>query len=243
MVVVIFIMNIISCAYDISVILSLRKCIFNKLKECSKLSKNTFISRFKQISEFRIICSMIASIIFLPIIMLFITYLLHTINEAKIQNKADVPSDEIFDYLRRVVIDVNYNLMYIDQILLKCFVERSNTKVSNSYSSHPSSSHQGNFSNHSMKTAYYDNNNTMDYGQSYNNSKAYLLDNNTDTDIDIYKDHYDYKSKFLDNDDMYYPKNSMYNNKKSEYAGYKISKYDKNYDSHDYYSKNNNYDN
>ncbi|OUM58456.1 hypothetical protein PIROE2DRAFT_16245 [Piromyces sp. E2] len=220
--IIVFIMNIISCFYDISVILSLRKCIFNKLKKSNDKNENTFISKFKQISEFRIICSMIASIIFLPIILLFVIYLLHTLK--KVKNEPNIPSDETIDYLRRVVLNVNYNLMYIDQILLKCYVERSNSKIPNNSINaynYDTSYNFGSPSFHSSINKSYISNNSLNlsspenssiiYNHNYDTSKSYLIDNNN---ININNVHNNYLLEYFDinKNNAYTNNNNMNNN-------------------------------
>ena len=212
--IIIFIMNIISCAYDISVILALRKCIFNKLKEFNNFNENSFISKFKQVSEFRIICSMIASIIFLPVILLFVIYLLNTLNRTK--DEPNIPSDESIDNLRRVVINVNYNLMYIDQILLRIFAERSNSKKpSSTYIYGSSSTIKSNYSNPSMNISSPVSNKTY-YNQSYDNSKTNLIEHSEGSDIiNIYNNSDSYYKEYIDNNMN--RKNNKYQNGKNTY--------------------------
>lgn len=119
------VLQIVSFLYDLSVIYALKACLFNKLKEYKSVSGNTFLSKFKQISEYRIILSMAASIIFLPFVIVFVIYVV-----TKYKDKSTlsyIPSDETVDYLRRVVLNFNYTLMYIDQILLKSYTEKQRT--------------------------------------------------------------------------------------------------------------------
>ncbi|ORX47643.1 hypothetical protein BCR36DRAFT_405323 [Piromyces finnis] len=150
-------MQISSLLYDISIILCLRKNLFNKLKELpnnkyeieKKISPNNFMERFKRVSEFRIIVSMICTMIFLPfligtIILLFYRYAnvnLRRYNADAVSNSESDLSyilnskfsniETTVEQFRQVVISVNFTFMYIDQILLKCYVERSQPKYFN----------------------------------------------------------------------------------------------------------------
>jgi len=108
--------------YDLSVIYALKKGLFDKLKECNSL-KNSFVEKFKQISELRIIISMVASLIFLPIIIVFVFSLVKEFKEGK--DPAKVQIDTQIDNLRKTVLSINFTFMYIDQILLRCYVERN----------------------------------------------------------------------------------------------------------------------
>ncbi|ORX47604.1 hypothetical protein BCR36DRAFT_355631 [Piromyces finnis] len=126
---IVSIMQVASFLYDLSVIFALKKCLFNKLEQYQGFSGNTFLNKFKQVSEFRIIISMIASIAFLPFVGLFLYYVIHEYHSDSAVSY--IPSDETVDYLRRVVLNFNYTLMYIDQILLKSISEsKSQPKVS-----------------------------------------------------------------------------------------------------------------
>ncbi|ORX80157.1 hypothetical protein BCR32DRAFT_25068 [Anaeromyces robustus] len=115
-------MQITSIFYDISVIYLLRKRLFNKMKEDQKYgnNNNNFIEKFKLISEYRIVFSLIASVIFLPIVITFVVMIV--LEKMKIKNQA-IYDESAVEQFRQVVLSINYNLMYIDQILLRRFVE------------------------------------------------------------------------------------------------------------------------
>ncbi|OUM70542.1 hypothetical protein PIROE2DRAFT_1428 [Piromyces sp. E2] len=120
-----------SFLYDLSVILCLKQNLFKQLKSYS-LGKNSFIERFKKISEFRIVFSMLANISFFPIILLYIFFVLRY----SLKNDSSVPfDDDSMEVIRKTVINVNFTLMYIDQILLKCYVKRDNNNNNNLTSS------------------------------------------------------------------------------------------------------------
>ncbi|OUM70476.1 hypothetical protein PIROE2DRAFT_56779 [Piromyces sp. E2] len=152
---IVSVMQVASLLYDLSIIFSLKTLLFNKLKEYRTFSDNTFLNKFKQISEFRIILSMIASIAFLPFVGLFLYYVIH---EYKSDSATSyIPSDETVDYLRRVVLNFNYTLMYIDQILLK------------------------NISNQNSKPKPTTNNFTSSYGSSY----AININQNSNSNLNL----------------------------------------------------------
>lgn len=85
-------------------------------------NKNTFLEKFKQISELRIILSMIISIIFLPFLTFFIVSLIRQYHKSKVNSYSTV--DTGIEQLRQVVLSFNFTLMYIDQVLLKSIVNK-----------------------------------------------------------------------------------------------------------------------
>jgi len=119
-----------SFLYDLSVILCLKQNLFDQLNHCRSSLKNTFTEKFKRISEFRIFLSMAATLTFLPIILIFIFFIFKSIEA----NKSSLLSTETIENIRRVVIDINFNLIYIDQILLKYYASNNNNNNNNSVS-------------------------------------------------------------------------------------------------------------
>jgi len=119
------IMQITSCIYDISVIYALKTGLFNKLKEYSNFSKNTFMDKFKSISELRIICSMAISLMFLPFLAYFIYHLVKRYHAENLSGQLFIDSQ--IEQFRQVVLSSNFTMMYIDQILLRSFVEKNKT--------------------------------------------------------------------------------------------------------------------
>eukprot|EP00833_Pecoramyces_ruminatium_P012267 jgi/Orpsp1_1/1186299/evm.model.d7180000049517.1 len=119
-------LQIASSLYDLSVILTLKTYLFDRLKEYNSISGKTFLGKFKQISEFRIIFSMIASMSFLPFIIGFVIYLVYTYNLEG--TGSVVQSDEPVDGIRRAVLNINFTLMYFDQILLKIISKKQTNK-------------------------------------------------------------------------------------------------------------------
>ncbi|OUM63504.1 hypothetical protein PIROE2DRAFT_9921 [Piromyces sp. E2] len=122
---VLVVIQIASFIYDLSIIICLRKHLFDELKRSSIFKKNSFISKFKRISEFRIFFSMIATFIFLPTLILYIILVIQ-FNEGKEYNATQTPLYiEGVEYFRRMTIGINITLIYIDQILLKCYVNNN----------------------------------------------------------------------------------------------------------------------
>ncbi|OUM60685.1 hypothetical protein PIROE2DRAFT_13504 [Piromyces sp. E2] len=121
------VLQIASFIYDLSIILALKKSLFDKLQDYQK--KGTFLDKFKQISELRIFISMITSILFLPFVIVFVITL---IDEYKLKRANYIPADNGIEQFRQVVLGVNFTFMYIDQILLRFYAEKSKIKSNNS---------------------------------------------------------------------------------------------------------------
>ncbi|OUM70538.1 hypothetical protein PIROE2DRAFT_1423 [Piromyces sp. E2] len=125
-----------SFLYDLSVIICLKQNLFNQLKYYRSSIKNTFVERFKRISEFRILISMAVTVIFLPVILIFIFFLFRSF---KIKEYTVLDTDAI-ENIRRIIANINYTLSYIDQILLKCYVDhRNKTEYKTNFNSGSSS--------------------------------------------------------------------------------------------------------
>jgi len=96
-----------SVLYDITVFMVLRKKL-NKIN----YSNHSFLSKFRTISEFRIIVSVGVSIIFLPIIS--ITFFLNLYYN----RKKDYNLGYSFEDIRILIANAQYYMIFIDQILL-----------------------------------------------------------------------------------------------------------------------------
>lgn len=137
---IVIVYHIIGFMYDFSVMYALKTELFDKLTEYKNISKNTFMDKFKQISELRIFITMGATLLFLPFIIFIVIILI-------IQYYRNVTTFIDPDPIRQVPLSLYYNLIYIDQILLRCFAERqqkqqeisfitfNNTKTSNNSNS------------------------------------------------------------------------------------------------------------
>jgi len=126
-----------SLTYDISVIIALRKNVFNEVykdkKERYKHNekdndseserKYNFLKKFKQLSEYRIYVSMVLTIIGI-ILMIVMSFFIVYANMHKDKNSTGIDYS-IANSIREMILNFNYNLMYIDQILLRYVVEKS----------------------------------------------------------------------------------------------------------------------
>jgi len=198
--IIVAMIQIASFSYDLSVILTLRKCLFNKLKEFQGVNASNygFLERFKQISEYRIMFSIIASISFLPFIVGF-SYICF-FKPLTSGGSYDTDTDFALENIRQTVININCNLMFIDQILLRFIVKRN--KSSNGYRSKQNSS-----------TASYKNSSTNNL--SYKNYSNTTFKNNISTNS--------FKSKLLHSEDYY---NNLYNLNYTKLEGYQDTSYD-----------------
>jgi len=150
---IIVILNFLFCVINDSfIIYALKTEVFNKLKTFNKHSYG-FIEKFKQISELRIIISMVISVCYMVI---FLPILIVKYKEAK--NNIDRNFNSVLDEyklndIREAVLFFNHIVMYIDQILLKYIstlsskskdkiptataTSISNTTISSNFSSSP----------------------------------------------------------------------------------------------------------
>jgi len=115
-IIVIFI-SIFGLINDICVIYALQTEVFNKIRTLNGRTKS-FVEMFKQISELRIIISMIISICFLIVI---IPIIIIKFSESKSESKQihNVFDQFNINLIREAVIYFNHTMMYIDQLLLK----------------------------------------------------------------------------------------------------------------------------
>jgi len=119
--------NVMSCLYDTSVIIALRSCLFNQLKKYKINKVNPMFENFKQISEYRIIISMLAAFLFLPFAVMFTSFVVYEYKN-KAYNKL-IKSDTEIEQFRNIVLNFNYTLMYIDQILLRHYVNNKEKTI------------------------------------------------------------------------------------------------------------------
>ena len=116
-----------SFVYDLTVILTLRKKVFNS--KDVEMDKNDFLDRFKKMSEYRIFITMAGSLMILP----FLVSLLFIRKENCLSENStciNEPLDYIIGWFSYLIRDINYNMIYIDQILLKFYAERCNSRYS-----------------------------------------------------------------------------------------------------------------
>ncbi|OUM64515.1 hypothetical protein PIROE2DRAFT_8674 [Piromyces sp. E2] len=115
---------ILNFLYNLSVIYAIKSEYYNKKNNFKKYSLNTFSDKFKTTSELRIIISSIANLIFLPFIGIIVYnmayYAITDFQKIMLINPESI---------RQAVININYHLLYIDQILLKQYVYKNNNNL------------------------------------------------------------------------------------------------------------------
>jgi len=164
-----------SLAYDISVIVALKKSVFNNKESLSILDSHgfSFLKRFKQISEYRIYLSIIITISGIPFIFMYsiivIYYRYQSISykdQAKVDAVGRFTDDQSIDAIRVMVLNFNYVFMYIDQILLRYYVDKqqSMTKGSSGFSnSNPNIVRQNSKPTYNFNMVYHDRMNYEDF--------------------------------------------------------------------------------
>ncbi|ORX49637.1 hypothetical protein BCR36DRAFT_450235 [Piromyces finnis] len=176
---------IVSFFYDLSIIIILRKNLFNKLNERKnnlKENENKFLSRFKFISEYRIVVSLIATVVSFPLIATFSFIMVH---QFRTKDEFDI-DDSRADAFRQCVLSINYNLMYVDQILLRFFVDESTKLKSKPKLSIGTSGNSG-YTSSSYAYNSYSLNNISSH--TYNNSHSiYKSSNDTSNKENLYKE-------------------------------------------------------
>jgi len=121
---IICVIQMASLIYDIYVIFALKNTLYNRL-ENFKRKFNSFLEKFKQVSEYRFFISIIISMLFIPCAVFQIIFFvkLKIKDDPKIKNL----SDEIENF-RVIGLRFTYTFMYIDQILLRFYVLKSKVK-------------------------------------------------------------------------------------------------------------------
>jgi len=153
--------QITSLIYDLLVIIILKKNVF--VKNEIGLSNNTFLNKFKQLSEYRIYLGVLIALVASPFI--FVEILL-------MKNSQEVYYMMIYT-IRSKLLNFFYVFMYIDQISLKFFVEGTNV-VRSTYKSNNSTNSKINYYNNNNSSN--DNNSTLTYNKSNTSLKS--LSNN-----------------------------------------------------------------
>jgi len=118
---IILLIQFVSLFYDISVMIALKNSLFDKL-ESLKNNSNSFIEKFKQISELRIFISIIISILFSPWPIVQVNYYIRRYLHP--EKKTESITSQV-EQLRSVVLRFVYTFMYIDQILLRFYVNKN----------------------------------------------------------------------------------------------------------------------
>ncbi|KAG4102040.1 hypothetical protein H8356DRAFT_258768 [Neocallimastix lanati (nom. inval.)] len=131
----VFFIEITCCLYELTVIYALKKEVLNRIEKTMNYKYNPFIEKFRQISEFRILTSVIISIIFLPFVAFFIGILIKEYL-SDLKEIDYVLQDGPVEQLRQVVLSFNYSFIYIDQVLLRRLIRRK-SRINSYNLSHP----------------------------------------------------------------------------------------------------------
>jgi len=160
--------HIIGFLYESSVLYALITDLFIKLKEFKAFSQNAFMDKFKQISELRIFITMIVTLIFLPFIIAIVIFLINQYHD-------NVVTFVDPDPIRQIPLSIYYNLIYIDQILLKYFVQDDKTK--DAVASNPNVIKSKSSSNFNISTSNQINNSYRKLNNQYIDDKNAISDN------------------------------------------------------------------
>ncbi|ORX84149.1 hypothetical protein BCR32DRAFT_307212 [Anaeromyces robustus] len=162
--------QIFSVIYDITILIALKKNIFNKIQYLNGIGNNTFLHKFKQISEYRIYLSILITLIGAPFIFSFSYKMIHlTKKENLVETNMAIYSncdDQNIDTIRVLILNFNYVFMYIDQIFLRFYIEENYSKRR---SHQKSDSYNFNMVYHNFKN--YDNKRKKDKNKNKNKNK------------------------------------------------------------------------
>lgn len=180
------IQQIFSIAYDITVIVALKKNVFNKMKDLKsnqRTNENTFLLRFKQISEYRIYLSILVTIIGAPFIFGFCIEIIYLTNQnyslddhERLGKLGTYCNDAIIDSIRVCILNFNYVFMYIDQIMLRFYVETNNKSKQSSSNNSNSINNDYNKNKFNFNMIYHDHKN-YDELDSFNANKTIYYSN------------------------------------------------------------------
>jgi len=152
-----------SLAYDISVIIALKRNVFNN-KENLNIDSNgySFLKKFKQISVYRIYLSILVTICGIPLIFMYSLIVVYYRNSSislndkeRLETVRIFIDDSVIDPIRVLILNFNYTFMYIDQILLRFYVEQNNSSKKSS-SAHSNSTQK---SSYNFNMVYHDHKN------------------------------------------------------------------------------------
>lgn len=109
-----------SIIYDISILISLRRILFNRLKECHDNDGFSFIEKFKKISDIRIILSIAFSTVLTPLFLIQAMQYSNSVSDED-NDLTENNLNEEMKHFRNIAFSINYTFMYVDQILLKLY--------------------------------------------------------------------------------------------------------------------------
>jgi len=156
-----------SLIYDMTVYFVLKKQIFNRTK-----SDFGFLKKFRSISEYRIIVSVIICVTLLPFVLVAVGFKIFYMHRGK-------PGyDFSFEELRLIIINVQYYMIFIDQIML--FRSRGDTSLGESQSTTP---YNTTTTNNNISGNNISGNNFSTNNLSSNNSNQYMKPANIDSKL------------------------------------------------------------
>jgi len=116
---------LISIFYDLSVIYVLKKNFFDHFNNIKTIFKNSFIEKFIMLSEYRVYISMIFSILFFICYTIYFTFTYYCyIKDVKYRKES---INTIVANIYYLYCNINYTIMYIDQVLIKYYSDETST--------------------------------------------------------------------------------------------------------------------
>ncbi|ORX75952.1 hypothetical protein BCR32DRAFT_271585 [Anaeromyces robustus] len=163
--------------YDFSVFYVLKKNIFNEIQ-----METGFVKNFKTISEYRILVSAIISVVFLPIVSITIILKYYYYFKYNYSNL-----NFSFDDIRQSIANVQYYMIFIDQILLLRSHGGSSISSSSQQSTNNNSKIKYNKSSNNLSLSGNNSNNNFKY-QNLNNNSSYMDNKLKISDHNYYPD-------------------------------------------------------
>jgi len=190
-----------SILYDVSIIYVLRKNVFKKEDNQFK-EKQSFIEKFKKISEYRIFLSIIINLLAVLVMGLYGYINFHLLKNGKVLSV----ENSFFMTYYEIVNNFNYKIMFIDQILLRFYAEDNNPQYKN-------------YTNSNSNTRNIGITNTLELStSSISNPKSnYESDINSDINIHKYNVHSVSNIRTYDYNNDYSSCYSYYNNHRRNY--------------------------
>ncbi|ORX64111.1 hypothetical protein BCR32DRAFT_287325 [Anaeromyces robustus] len=195
-----FFQHIANTIYDITVIITLKRNVFvnynNVITHNGKTKGNFFIEKFRRLSIYRIYFTVILSLFCSPLIFLFCIKLIYALNNIdSLKNDEKVSfykancSDTEIENIRVNIINVNYILIYIDQILLRHYSKENKITVmhgnTNGYANNNTNDYNNNNNNNNNNNSSNSKNNHSSINY-YNNEDSVISFNNNDNSVISY---------------------------------------------------------
>ncbi|OUM57869.1 hypothetical protein PIROE2DRAFT_64759 [Piromyces sp. E2] len=195
-----------SLMYDVTVFFVLKKQIFSRTK-----NEFGFLKKFRTISEYRIIVSVLICCFLLPVVLVTIAmkYYYYYSNGMKELNFS-------FEDIRTLIVNVQYFMIFIDQIMLFRSKDDSSMGETTSMTNTGGGYNSNNFSS----------NNSNQFIKPYNiDSKLYYsnlntLNNNIQNSAQSNLMQYNYSTNANNNNNMNYGRNNSYSTRNNTIANY-----------------------